>query len=121
MNEISESEIPFPNRNGTLFMIHYASSWQNGQKNEAKHIDGVRKLYNYMEHFVPNNPRTAYANYRDLDLGMNSKNNFNVTQASVWGIKYYKDNFNRLIQVKTEVDPDNFFRHEQSIPPLPVS
>jgi len=23
------------------------------------------------------------------------------------------------VRVKTKVDPDNFFRHEQSIPPLP--
>jgi len=24
------------------------------------------------------------------------------------------------VHVKTKVDPDNFFRHEQSIPPLPL-
>ncbi|KDP36337.1 hypothetical protein JCGZ_09757 [Jatropha curcas] len=121
LSEISESEIPFPNRKGILFMIQYASNWQDGQKSEAKHIDWIRKLYNYMEPLVGNNPRTAYVNYRDLDLGINTKNNFSVTEASVWGIKYFKNNFNRLVQVKTKVDPDNFFRHEQSIPPLPVS
>jgi hypothetical protein len=26
-----------------------------------------------------------------------------------------------LAFVKAKVDPDNFFRHEQSIPPLPLS
>ncbi|CAI8617801.1 unnamed protein product [Vicia faba] len=35
-------------------------------------------------------------------------------------MRYFKGNFNRLVMVKTEVDPSNFFRHEQSIPPLPI-
>jgi hypothetical protein len=26
-----------------------------------------------------------------------------------------------LVKIKTKVDPENVFRHEQSIPPLPVS
>ncbi|XP_037493983.1 berberine bridge enzyme-like 15 [Jatropha curcas] len=87
MNEISESEIPFPHRKGTLFTIYYASQWVDGQKSEARHIDWIRKLYNYMQPFVTNNPRSAYAGFRDLDLGINNKNNFSVTEASVWGIK----------------------------------
>jgi hypothetical protein len=29
-----------------------------------------------------------------------------------------KNNFDRLVHVKTKVDPANFFRNEQSIPPL---
>ncbi|KAK2644852.1 hypothetical protein Ddye_020047 [Dipteronia dyeriana] len=56
---------------------------------------------------------------RDLDLGMNRKDTTSFIEASVWGAKYFKDNFNRLVRVKTKVDPYNFFRHEQSIPPLP--
>ncbi|KAF3975249.1 hypothetical protein CMV_001479 [Castanea mollissima] len=41
-----------------------------------------------------------------------------VRQASVWGTKYFKNNFKRLVFVKTVFDPTNFFRNEQSIPPL---
>jgi hypothetical protein len=52
---------------------------------------------------------------------MNKKTNTSFKEASVWGTKYFKDNFRRLGLVKTKVDPDNFFRHEQSIPPLPFS
>ncbi|KAH0898976.1 hypothetical protein HID58_048544, partial [Brassica napus] len=33
---------------------------------------------------------------------------------------YIKGNFNRLVRIKSKVDPENFFRHEQSIPLLPV-
>jgi hypothetical protein len=28
----------------------------------------------------------------------------------------FKDNFMRLVKVKSKVDPDNFFKNEQSIP-----
>ncbi|KAJ1389701.1 FAD-binding, type 2 [Sesbania bispinosa] len=120
MSQFSESDIPFPHRNGTLYKIQYLSIWQDGDKNAAKHIDWIRKLYNYMTPYVSNFPREAYVNYRDLDLGINSKNSTSYIQASTWGYRYFKDNFNRLVKIKTKVDPENVFRHEQSIPPLPI-
>ena len=71
--------------------------------------------------YASKHPREAYVSYRDLDLGMNQLNSTtNVFRASIWGLKYFKSNFKRLVKVKTMVDPDNFFRHEQSIPPLPI-
>nr|XP_048334366.1 berberine bridge enzyme-like 13 [Ziziphus jujuba var. spinosa] len=119
MSKISESETPFPHRNGTLFMVQYITSWTDGKKGNAKHIDWIRKLYSYMTPYVSKFPREAYVNYRDFDLGVNKKSNASYIEASVWGKKYFKNNFDRLVNVKTKVDPDNFFRHEQSIPPLP--
>ncbi|KAG5235902.1 cannabidiolic acid synthase [Salix suchowensis] len=120
MSKISESQTPFPHRKGIKFMIFYWSSWQDPKENVAKHIDWTRRVYRYMTPYVSKNPREAYVNYRDLDLGMNSYSNTSFVEASVFGTKYFKDNFYRLVHVKTEVDPDNFFRHEQSIPPLPL-
>ena len=117
MSRISESKIPFPHRKGVKFMIYYQSAWQDGEKSAAKHLNWIRKLYDYMAPYVSKNPREAYLNYRDLDIGMNSKNT-SVKEASVWGYKYFKHNFKRLVRVKTEVDPNNFFKNEQSIPPL---
>ncbi|KAK2664580.1 hypothetical protein Ddye_003154 [Dipteronia dyeriana] len=118
MSEISEHETPFPHRKGTIFKFHYFTSWVKRDKNVAKHMSWIRNLYNYMTPYVSKSPRGAYVNYRDFDLGINKKGNTSVIQASVWGVKYFKGNFQRLVKVKTEVDPDNFFRHEQSIPPL---
>ncbi|KAK1565321.1 hypothetical protein Q3G72_024059 [Acer saccharum] len=118
MSEISEHETPFPHRKGTIFKFHYFTSWLDGDKNVAKHMSWIRSLYNYMTPYVSKFLRGAYVNYRDLDLGINKKGKISVIQASVWGIKYFKGNFQRLVKVKTEVDPGNFFRHEQSIPPL---
>ncbi|KAJ0098505.1 hypothetical protein Patl1_21643 [Pistacia atlantica] len=120
MSRISESETPFPHRKGNIFEIAYSSGWQDGDiKNATKHIEWIRRLYDYMAPYVSKNPRGAYVNYRDFDLGMNKKGNTNFNAARVWGEKYFKGNFKRLMKVKTKVDPHNFFRHEQSIPPLP--
>ncbi|KAM6551809.1 hypothetical protein CsatB_001617 [Cannabis sativa] len=123
MSRVSESETPFPHRNGTVFMIQWLSTWQNEEKESTvKHIDWIRKLYVYMAPYVSKFPREAYVNYRDLDIGiMNKKNQTSTSLASSWGNRYFKDNFNRLVNVKTKFDPENFFRHEQSIPPLSTS
>ncbi|CAH8289360.1 unnamed protein product [Eruca vesicaria subsp. sativa] len=119
MDKIPESEIPFPHRRGTIFMIQYYRSWSDTEKSPDMRIKWIRELYSYMTPYVSSNPRQAYVNYRDLDLGQNSnKAKTSFEQAQVWGEKYFKDNFNRLVKIKTKVDPENFFRHEQSIPPL---
>ncbi|XP_047963989.1 berberine bridge enzyme-like 15 [Salvia hispanica] len=120
MANIPESEIPFPHRKGVIFMIQYMSIWTDDKpETAAKHVDWIRRLYNYMASYASTFPREAYVNYRDLDLGMN-KNRSSFIQANSWGTRYFKDNFNRLVKVKTKVDPGNFFRHEQSIPTLPL-
>ncbi|KAH9750943.1 Berberine bridge enzyme-like 18 [Citrus sinensis] len=120
MREISESEIPFPHRAGNRYTLLYYTEWQDAT-NEAsqRHKNMLNKLFNYMTPYVAKNPRTAYINYRDLDIGTNNKlGDTSVQEASVWGKKYFKNNFYRLVHVKTMVDPENFFRNEQSIPPF---
>ena len=66
-----------------------------------------------MAPYVSKFSRAAYINYIDLDVGVNNKSDTSYAQASVWGFKYFKNNFNRLVQVKTKVDPSNFFGNEQ--------
>ncbi|KAK0579489.1 hypothetical protein LWI29_027055 [Acer saccharum] len=120
MSEISESEIPFPHR-GNLYQIYHAVYWdEEGNEIAQKHINWIRRLYSFVAPYVSKNPRAAYVNYRDLDIGTNNNKGSYTSfkQASIWGVKYFKNNFNRLVHVKTKVDPDNFFRNEQSIPPL---
>ncbi|RYR64342.1 hypothetical protein Ahy_A03g010472 isoform D [Arachis hypogaea] len=120
MGEIPESEIPFPHRAGVLYQIQYAVHWEEkGDEVAQRHIHWIRKLYSYMEPFVSKSPREAYLNYRDLDIGVNNIHGYtSYEQASIWGFKYFKNNFNRLAHVKSKVDPLNFFRYEQSIPSL---
>ncbi|XP_052882358.1 tetrahydroberberine oxidase-like [Gossypium arboreum] len=119
MDEIPETEIPFPHRKGTLYKISYYVGWQEeDNSNPQRYISWIRKVYKYMGPFVSKYPREAYLNYRDLDIGRNNnEGKASYKQASVWGRKYFKENFDRLTYVKAKIDPENFFRHEQSIPP----
>ncbi|KAL4392650.1 hypothetical protein HN51_014173 [Arachis hypogaea] len=120
MDEIPESEIPFPHRAGNICKIQHIVYWmEEGDDVAERHMNWIRRVYSYMEPFVSKSPRAAYVNYRDLDIGVNNKNGYtSYKKASVWGLKYFKNNFNRLVHVKTKVDPLNFFRNEQSIPSL---
>ncbi|KAK7319605.1 hypothetical protein RJT34_04328 [Clitoria ternatea] len=120
MHEISSSETPFPHRAGNLFLIEYLTSWSEDGIDATNHYLKIsRSFYKFMTPYVSNSPRGAFLNYRDLNLGANRPSN--VTRIGIgqnYGIKYFKGNFERLVKVKTKVDPNNFFRHEQSIPPL---
>ncbi|KAL8089190.1 tetrahydroberberine oxidase-like [Apium graveolens] len=113
MDEISESAIPFPHRAGTLYMI---SIRVIPRRDTPKALNWIRSFYSTLTPYV-SSPRTAYVNFVDLDLGVNNQSGVtSYTQASKWGKMYYKDNFDRLVYVKSKVDPTNFFRHQQSIP-----
>ncbi|KDP34868.1 hypothetical protein JCGZ_09156 [Jatropha curcas] len=118
MSEISDTETPFPHRNGYLFKIQYYTAWTE-ERNEASknYINLSRKVYDAMAPYVSKNPREAFLNYRDLDIGSNPSNQTYFEEAEVYGRKYFKDNFWRLVNVKKKVDPGNFFKNEQSIPP----
>ncbi|KAL2474816.1 FAD-binding Berberine family protein [Abeliophyllum distichum] len=120
IDDISESEIPFPHRSGNIFMIHYIVVWSEEENAYSqRHINWIRRLYSFMARYVSKSPREAYFNYRDLDIGINKiEGNTSYKQASVWGFKYFNNNFRRLVHIKNKVDPTNFFRNEQSIPPV---
>ncbi|XP_015867732.2 berberine bridge enzyme-like 21 [Ziziphus jujuba] len=118
MSRISASETPFPHRAGNLYKIQHSVNWDE-EADEANCTAQIRSLYSYMTPFVSKNPRSAFLNYRDLDIGINTHGNDSYQQGMVYGLKYFNDNFQRLVKVKTAVDPDNFFRNQQSIPTLP--
>lgn len=120
MSQISESDAPFAHRAGYLYKIGYIVWWkEQSLKAEIRHISWIREVYEYMAPFVSKSPRAAYVNYRDLDIGTNNKyGKTSYKLASIWGLKYFGNNFKRLVYVKTRVDPYDFFRHEQSIPTL---
>ncbi|XP_027920305.1 berberine bridge enzyme-like 8 [Vigna unguiculata] len=119
MGEISEMEVPFPHRAGNLYKIQYSVNWkEEGEDVGDRYLDLIRRLYDYMTPYVSKSPRSSYLNYRDVDIGVNGPGNATYEEARVWGEKYFKRNFDRLVEVKTKVDPSNFFRYEQSIPSL---
>ncbi|KAH9321029.1 hypothetical protein KI387_015668 [Taxus chinensis] len=121
MKEIPSDSTPFPHRVGNLFDIQYIVEWYDDNGNDEIYIGWLRKLYQFMEPYVSKNPRAAYVNYMDLDLGSManiSDRSSLVERAAKWGKKYFLHNFERLVRIKTRVDPHNVFRNVQSIPPV---
>ncbi|KAL0442425.1 UNVERIFIED_CONTAM: Berberine bridge enzyme-like 21 [Sesamum latifolium] len=117
MSEIPESETPFPHRAGNIFKIQYSVNWnEEGEEADKNYVDQIRQLYSFMEPFVSKNPREAYLNYRDLDIGITDNGKNSYSEGQVYGVKYFKSNYDRLVKIKTKVDPENVFRNEQSIP-----
>ncbi|KAL4574441.1 hypothetical protein LXL04_021273 [Taraxacum kok-saghyz] len=120
MNKIPADATPVPHRAGNIFKIQYSVNWNDPDPElETKYLNQGKVLYEFMTPYVSKNPRGAYWNYRDLDIGVMTGNGENsYSEGEVYGKKYFMGNFDRLVKVKTAVDPDNFFRNEQSIPPL---
>ncbi|KAL8508098.1 hypothetical protein ACS0TY_018597 [Phlomoides rotata] len=120
MAEVSESAIPYPHRARNLYHMFHTVYWEGkDNQNAGTYIDWLDRIYNYMTQYVSKNPRGAYMNYRDIDIGVNNPDGkTSYAQASVWGKRYFGNNFDRLVKIKTKVDPTNFFRQEQTIPSL---
>ncbi|CAN0886229.1 Berberine bridge enzyme-like 24 [Linum grandiflorum] len=89
-------------------MIQYH---EDGIEASERNVNWIGEVYSYMTPFVSKNPRAPYMNYRDLDIGKEE-------EERLWGLKYFKNNWDRFVKVKMVVDPDDLFRNEQSIPAL---
>ncbi|XVF82842.1 hypothetical protein PTKIN_Ptkin16aG0082800 [Pterospermum kingtungense] len=117
MNEIEATETPFPHRAGNLYKIQYSVTWNEpGNEADMNHTTQLKLLHDFMTKFVSKNPRRAFLNYRDIDIGV--AENWSYEEGKIYGKSYFGENYERLVDVKTLVDPKNFFRNEQSIPPF---
>ncbi|KAL1205039.1 Berberine bridge enzyme-like 10 [Cardamine amara subsp. amara] len=115
MGEIPSSRTPFPHRAGNLFNIEYLIEWSEaGDDVEKKYLTLANEMYKFMAPYVSSNPREAFLNYRDLEIG--SSVNSTYQEGKIYGVKYFKDNFERLVDIKSKFDDINFWRNEQSIP-----
>lgn len=83
-----------------LYSVQYGSTWSD-PKDTPQRLADMRDLYAAMR---PHVSGAAYVNYCDLDL-------------TDWQSAYWGANLARLKQIKSTFDPDNIFRHAQSIPP----
>lgn len=104
-------------------MIEYETYWKElGTEAAKKNLEFARKMHEHMTPYVSKDPREAFYNYKDLDNGVNHHGEYSYEEGLVYGVRYFKEvNYNKLVMVKTIVDPHNFFINEQSIPPLQSS
>ncbi|KAK8500327.1 hypothetical protein V6N12_068814 [Hibiscus sabdariffa] len=124
MEEISDTATAFAHRAGNLFKVQYTITWSEsdgGLSAASRFIELSRRLYRAMAPYASSNPREAFINYRDLDVGSNESGETNFEVAKEYGTKYFGNNFFRLAGAKAIIDPENFFKNEQSIPPLLTS
>jgi FAD/FMN-containing dehydrogenase len=127
MARVPSAATPFPHRAGYLYSVQYSVPWTAAEQHRAdEFIRWIRELYAFMAPFVSKDPRAAYVNYLDLDLGTDGWTNATggassdiVSRAAAsWGKNYFSGNFERLVRAKTKFDPGNVFNNAQSIPPL---
>ncbi|CAI9275276.1 unnamed protein product [Lactuca saligna] len=123
MSDYSETAIPYPHRGGVVLQmlktVNFAGQTSDTTPVSLSRIAWLNSLDELLTPYVSKNPREAYSNYNDLDFGVG---NANYQEASLWGERYWKRaNFKKLIRIKAKVDPENFFRHPQSIPVFSTS
>nr|XP_043614199.1 tetrahydrocannabinolic acid synthase-like [Erigeron canadensis] len=121
-DEISETAIPYPHRTGVLYQFHQyvniSDQASDTTPTSLRRINWLRSFNDLIAPYVSRNPREAYSNYKDLDLGFEAGS---YEQARSWGERYWKrHNFKKLISIKAMADPENFFRYPQSIPVFPT-
>ncbi|CAL4970413.1 unnamed protein product [Urochloa decumbens] len=117
-----ESATPYAHRRGYLYNVQYFVKWRGGGgEEEGRHLAWVRGVHGFMAAYASSGPRASYVNFRDLDLGINVDGETSYEKARGWGEMYFGGNFRRLAMVKAEVDPEQVFWSEQSIPPLFVA
>ena len=115
MAQIPSSATPFPHQAGFLWKMQYLVDWNEATMEKAN-LNKMRILYDLMTPYASKSPRGAFLNYRDIDIGVNHNGANSYVEGKVYGEKYFLGNFDRLVKIKTAVDPKNFFRNEQSIP-----
>lgn len=99
LRDLADDATSFVHRSGTLSSLQYYCEWANASESPQK-LANLRRFYSEMR---PAMSGGAYFNYCDLDLP-------NYAQA------YWGSNLDRLIQIKNDRDPSNFFSHAQSVP-----
>lgn len=95
----SDSATAFAHRQSTLNSIQYYSDWETS----AETANNLKIMKNYYDSLREYMSGSAYVNYCDLDLPDYAQ--------SYWG-----NNLPKLKQIKNMYDPQNFFKHAQSVP-----
>jgi FAD/FMN-containing dehydrogenase len=81
-----------------LYCIQYGSVWTKASDTRQR-VDDMRQFYAALRPYMSGG---AYVNYPDLDL-------------TDYAAAYWDGNLPRLKQIKSAFDPNNLFRHAQSI------
>jgi hypothetical protein len=93
------SETAFGNRSAP-FIVNLLANWSRGS-DDAEHISWIRRLFNSLQ---PRMKPGVYVNF------MSGDEQNRVPEA-------YREQWDRIVDIKTRYDPRNFFRLNQNVPP----
>lgn len=94
-----DTDTAFAHRENTIASIQYYTQWDNPSDTPAK-LNAINTYYSSLRPYMSG---SAYVNYCDLDIK-------NYAQA------YWGQNLARLVSIKNAYDPENIFKHAQSVP-----
>ncbi|WZZ45557.1 hypothetical protein YC2023_041816 [Brassica napus] len=77
MDKIPVTVTPFPHRKGNLFKVQYYTSWLDANATIGSTLNMMKK-YEVAEPYMSSNPREAFLNYRDIDIGSKPSGETNV-------------------------------------------
>ncbi len=98
INSVPAAATAFVHRDA-LYSCQFAAYWA-GSGTQSAALSWIDGFYSAMRPYVS---QYAYQNYID-------------PQLASWKTAYYGSNYDRLVDVKKQVDPDDLFRFRQSIP-----
>ena len=99
INRVPADATAFVHRDA-IFSCQFLAYWGGAPGDQSTSLSWIRGFYRAMRPFVSG---FAYQNYIDRDL-------------TTWRNAYYGSNYDRLVDVKAQYDPDDLFRFRQSIP-----
>ncbi|MFJ6674713.1 BBE domain-containing protein [Actinosynnema sp. NPDC091369] len=125
VNAVAKNATATPHRDSVI-KVQYMSFWGNPAQDDD-HVEWLRNAYCEIYAETGGVPAAAnddpdgtatdgcFVNYLDADLPRGPT----AGAASWWQLYYGDTNFARLVRAKRAVDPDDVFRHAQSIPLTP--
>ena len=96
ISNLENSSTAFPHREALIYMF-MVSAWKKSES-EKEELNWTENIQNMIEPYS----KGSYANVMDFNLKTPLQ-------------KYYKNNLQRLIEVKKKYDPGNFFQHPHSL------
>jgi FAD/FMN-containing dehydrogenase len=99
INDVPADATAFVHRDA-LYSCQFLAYWGGAAGAQSAALSWIGGFYRAMRPFVS---QYAYQNYIDPDL-------------TTWRTAYYGANYDRLVDVKAQYDPDDLFRFRQSIP-----
>jgi FAD/FMN-containing dehydrogenase len=96
---VTSDDTAFAYRNATFAPV-FVAAWQDPAEDQER----IKWVRDYYEAIAPHSEPGGYINFMSGDDQGRIQDN-------------YRDNYNRLVEVKRAYDPDNLFRHNQNIKP----